>query len=292
MTAPRRTFPAGAAGHRYFFGDPVRLACLLSTGALVFLPEVPFLLTLVVVAAMQMAPVAMIWNASAPGWSHRWGRRARVGVAVSGLAMDFSNLSACAVTGGLLLVRHFNGIEVVRPLGVLAAGVCLLPDIRLCRWLLSGDPVERSRQLREGWFFRDPASLGAMLAAAVACLLDPVSLRFVTLSLAFLMTNALLVFADKHLAEIETSRHPGWPGLLLEREGRRLTACLLALALVPLRAGLGDRAAWYGTAILASFIVVPDLCRAAWMGLKALAGLFRGTPAAHAPATIVVLPRG
>jgi hypothetical protein len=291
MAVPRSPVPAEAARHRTLFEDPVRFACLAATGALVFMPEVPFLLTLFVVAVLQMAPVAMVAGAAAPGWSRRWGRPAREGVAVSGLATDFANLSACTVAGGLLLVRHFNGVEVVRPLGILAAGICLLPDIRLCRWLLSGDPAERSRQLREGWCFRDPAALGALLAAAVACLLDPVSLFFAMLSMAFLQTNTLLVFVDKHLSEIEPRRFPGWKGLFLEREGRRLASCLGALALVPLRAGLGDRAAFYGAAVLAAFIVVPDLVRAAWRGLKALGGLLRLTPVPVSPATIVVLPR-
>lgn len=285
------TVPPEAVRHRWLFEDPVRFGCLASAAALVFLPEVPFSLTLLVTAVLQMGPVAMVAGAASPGWSRRWGRRAREGVAVSGLASDFAALAASTVTGGLLLVRHFNGPEVVRPLGVLAAGICMLPDIRLCRWLLSGDPVERSRQLREGWFFRDPAALAALLAAAVACLMDPVSLRYAVLSMAFLQTNALLVFVDKHLPEVEARRFPGWRGLLLEREGRRLTACLMALALVPLRAGLGDRAAWTGAAAVAAFVGVPDLVRALRAVLRALAGLFRGAPAPATPATIVILPR-
>ncbi len=289
MAGSGRFFPEEATRHRYVFQDPVRLACLAATAAMVFLPDLPFFLTFMVVAAVQLAPLAMAWGAPAPGWSRRWGRPAREGVAVSGLAADFAGLSACTVVGGLLLVRHFNGAEVVRPLAVLAAGICLLPDIRLCRWLLSGDPAERSRQLREGWRFRDPAALGAMLAAGVACVLDPVSLTFAMLSLAFLQTNGLLVFVDKHLSEVEARRFPGWKGLFLEREGRRLTTCLAALALVPLRVGFGDRAAWTGAAALAASIAVPDLCRALGMGLRALAALFRVAPAS--PGTIVVLPR-
>jgi hypothetical protein len=288
MAVRSGALPPEAARHRTLFQDPVRFGCLAATGSLVFVPEIPFSLTLVVVAVLQMAPVAMVAGGAAPGWSRRWGRTAREGVAVSGLSMDFAGLSASTVVGALLLVRHFNGAEVVRPLGILAAGICLLPDIRLCRWLLSGDPAERSRQLRKGWSFRDPAALGALLAAGVACLLDPVSLLYLSLSMAFLQTNAFLVFVDKHLAEIEAGRFPGWAGLLLDREGRRLTACLGALALVPLRAGLGDRPAFTGAAALAAFIVVPDLVRALGLGVKALAGLFRGAPA---PATIVVLPR-
>ncbi len=291
MGRARGVDPWAAGRQPYILGDPVRFACLCAAAALVFMPEVPFLLTLTVVTALQLAPVAMLAGSAAPGWSRRWGRHAREGVAASSLAMDFARLSAGAVVGGLLLVRHFNGIEVVRPLGILAAGICLLPDIRLCRWLLSGDPVERSRRLRQGWFFRDPAALGALLAAGVACLLDPVSLLFAALSLAVLQVNALLVFVDKHLAEIEARRFPGWAALLLEREGRRLAACLGALALVPLRAGLGDRAAWTGAAILGAFVVVPDLLRAAWAGIRALAGLFRVTPGPATPSTIVVLPR-
>ncbi len=282
--------PAAASGHRYFFADPVRFACLAAGGMLLFIPEMPFHVTLLAVAAIQAAPVAMLWRSLSPGWSGRWGRRAREAVAVSELAMDFARLSACTVAGALLLVRHFNGAEVARPLGILLAGVCLLPDIRLCRWLLSGDLLERSRRLRAGWFFRDPASLGALMAGAVACLVDPVSLSFLTASLAFLQANAFLVFLDKHLSEVQARRFAGWAGLLLEAEGRRLAACLAALALVPLRAGLGDRVAWYGAGALAALVVVPDLCRGAWMALRAVAGLFRAAPAR--PTTMVVLPRG
>jgi hypothetical protein len=288
-----RTDPGRAHRHRYIIEDPVRFACLCAAAVLFFLPRAPFGLTLLVVAVTQLAPVAMAARAMEQGWSSRWGRGVHASVFASSLAMDFVNLAACTLVGALLLVRQFNGPEVIKPLAVLAAAVCFLPDVRLCRWLLAGDPSEASRQLREGYFWRDPIFWGATLTAGVACLLDAVSLRFVLLSLAFLQVNTILVIVDKYLPEVEASRFGGWKALLLEREGRRLWLCLAPLAVVPVRHFLGDRAAWWAAGLVAALIVLPDLARLAWAGLRALANCFRVTPAPNpaGPTTFIVMPR-
>lgn len=271
------------------FRDPMRLACLAASLLLVLAPEVPFALTLLSVAAVQTACVAMVMEGAAPGWSCRWGRGAREGVAASGLAMDFVRLLAAGAVGAALLARHFDGPGVPRSLGILAAVLCLVPDVPPLRGLLSGDPGERSRRIRRGWFFCDPASLAVLGAAAGICLLDARCLRYAVGSLVFLQTNALLVFLDKHLPEVEARRFPGWRGLLLEREGRRLAACLGALALVPARLSMGDRAGWMGAALLAAFVAGPGAVRAAGRILRRMAR-FPGPPA-PVPSTIVILPR-
>src|SRR6185295_20182063 len=100
--------------------------------------------------------------------------RVHTSVFASNLAMDFTNLSACTIIGALLLARHFNSVEVVKPLAILAVAICFLPDVRLCRWLLSGDPAEASRQLRHGTILRDPVLLGSLLATGVVSALDQI----------------------------------------------------------------------------------------------------------------------
>lgn len=281
--------PARISRHRYIFEDPIRFTCLCSAALLVFVREVPFALTLIVVLVTQLAPVAMMARASMPGWSRRWGRSVRESIVASNLSMDFVNLSACSVVGALLLVRHFNGAEVVRPLGILAGAICLAPDARLCRWVLAGDPVAASRRLRDGFNACDPVLLGAIAASATVCLLDPVSLLFVMLSLGLLQFNTLLVFLDKYVPEIETRRFSGWAAVVLEREARRVALCLAPLALVPLRLYAGDGASYYGAGAIAAAVVAPDLARASAMALRWGADLFRVTPAP--PATLIVLPR-
>jgi hypothetical protein len=278
-----------AVRHRYFFQDPLRVACLCSAASLAFLPDVPPILALLVVFVTQLAPIAMIARAWGPGWSRRWGRRVRESVMASSLALDFARLAACTAVGALLLVRLFNGMEVVRPLGILAAAVCLLPDVRLCRWLLSSDPIEASRQLREGYLVRDPALWGAMVASAAVLLMDPVSLLFVLLSLLILQVNTILVLVDKHLSEVEARRWTGASALLMEREGRRLMLVLAPLILVPVRLYGGDRAALYGAAAVVGAVLLPDALRLAWAALRAAGDLFRMTPAPAS--TYVVLPK-
>lgn len=277
--------------HRFVLEDPVRFACLCAVGALVLAPEIPFALTLLVVAAVQMAPILMAARAVEPGWSRRWGRFVHESVFASHLAMDFTHLASCSVVGALLLVRHFNGTEVVRPLAILGVGICLLPDIRLCRWLLAGDPMEASVRLREGYFYRDPVMLGSLLTAGVICALDATSLYFIMLAILFLQLNTLLVLFDKYLPEIEVGRWSGWKALLFEREGRRFLFCVAPLLLVPVRVYGGDRPALYGAAALAAAVALPDLLRMAWAGVRALFNAFRVTPAPSSPPTYIVLPK-
>jgi len=292
MGGSRVADPGRIHRHRYIIEDPIRFACLCATAVLFFLPRAPFALTLLVVAVTQLSAVAMAARAMEQGWSSRWGRGVHASVFASSLAMDFVNLAACTLVGALLLVRQFNGPEVLKPLAILAAAVCFLPDVRLCRWLLAGEPAEASEQLRHGYFWRDPVMLGALLTAAMACVLDAVSLRFVMLSLAFLQVNTLLVIVDKYLPEIETSRFGGWKALFLEREGRRLGVCLAPLAIVPLRHFMGDRAAWWAAGLVAAAVLLPDVARLAWAGVRAITNCFRVTPLPHpaGPTTFIVMP--
>jgi hypothetical protein len=282
--------PARSLRHRYIIEDPVRLLCLVSAAALLVVGDLPFWLTLSIVSVSQLAPVLMVWRTMEEGWSRRWGSKIHPAVFASSLSMDFSRLSACTIVGAMLLVRHFNGAEVIRPLAVLAAAVCFLPDIRLCRWLLADEPVKASRLLRESYALRDPVMLGTALAVTVACGLDRTSLRFVMYSMVFLQLNAILVLLDKYLPEIEVRRWPGTAGLLLEREGRRFWLCVSPLAIVPLRLYGGDRLAYGAAVLVGAAIVIPDLVRMAVAIGRALALMFRVAPAPR-PATYVVLPK-
>jgi hypothetical protein len=198
--------------------------------------------------------------------------------------MDLSTLAASTLIGALLLARLFGGAP--GPVALLAVGVCFLPDMRLCRLLLAGDPAAASRQLAAGWSFRDPVAWGAALTAAAVLALDPGSLAWVVLSLGLFQLNALLVLFDKYLPEIEA---PGWKGLLTDRDARRFAYSLWAVGLAPLRMALGDRAAFWGGAILGLAIVVPDLVRGALAAARGVAAMFRVTPVA--PATYVMLPK-
>ncbi len=276
--------------HRTLIEDPVRFGVLLSIAALLFMPEVPFILTLLVVGVSQLAPIMMAARAMDEGWSRRWGPKVHGAVFASSLSMDFTNLCACSVSGAMLLVRHFNGSEVLRPLAILGAAICFLPDVRVCRLLLAGEPVQATKQLQTGTSFRDPVLLGSILATAAVCLLDRTSLYFVMLSLGFLQANTLLVFVDKYLPEIEVRRWRGWVGMLLEREGRRFWLCLAPLALVPVRVFLGDRAAGYGAAAIGMVVLVPGLIQLLVAGCVRVGQMFRVTPPPP-PQTYVVLPR-
>ena len=275
--------------HRYIIEDPARFGCLCAAAALMFVQDIPFWMTLAVVGVTQLAPILMAARALEQGWSRRWGARVHTSIFASNLAMDFTNLAACSVIGALLLARHFNSVEVVKPLAILAVAVCFLPDVRLCRWLLSGDPVEASRQLRTGPVLRDPVMLASLLATTVVCALDRLSLQYFLLSLIFLQFNGMLVIVDKYLPEIESRFRSGWKALVLEREARRLWLTLAPLALLPLRLALGDAVAWCLAGVIAMIITLPDLYRLA-LGLVAFAGnLFKVTPAQ--PATYIVLPK-
>jgi hypothetical protein len=275
--------------HRYIIEDPARFGCLCAAAALLFVQDVPFWMTMAVVGVTQLGPILMAARALDQGWSRRWGPKVHSSVFASNLAMDFTNLSACTVTGALLLARHFNSVEVIKPLAILTVAICFLPDIRLCRWLLSGDPVEASRQLRHGPVLRDPVMLGALLATAVACALDRLSLQYFLLSLLFLQFNGMLVLVDKYLPEIESRYRAGWKALLLERESRRLWLTLAPLALLPLRLVLGDAVAWWCAGGIATLIVLPDLYRLSHGLVTSVVNLFKVTP--QPPATYIVLPK-
>jgi hypothetical protein len=274
---------------RTIIEDPARFGCLCAAAALLFVSDIPFWMTLAVVGITQLAPIMMAARALDQGWSRRWGPRVHPTVFASNLAMDFTNLAACTVVGALLLVRHYNGGEMVRPLALLTVAISFLPDIRLCRWLLSSDPIESSHQLRHGSILRDPVMLGVLLATGVIVVLDRGSLEFVFYSLLFLQFNALLVLVDKYLPEIESRTRSGWKTLLLEREGRRLWLTLAPLALVPLRLAAGDRFAYGAASAIVLTVVMPDLYRMTQSMVMAVVNMFRVTPVA--PATYVVLPK-
>lgn len=275
--------------HRTIIEDPARFGCLCAAAGLLFVSDIPFWMTLAVVGITQLAPIMMAARALEQGWSRRWGQRVHPTVFASNLAMDFTNLAACTVVGALLLVRHYNGSDLVRPLALLTVAISFLPDIRLCRWLLSSDAAESSYQLRHGSILRDPVMLGVLLATGVVVVLDRGSLEFVFYSLVFLQFNALLVLVDKYLPEIESRTRAGWKALVLEREGRRLWLTLAPLALVPLRLAAGDRVAWGAATAIALLVVMPDLFRLTQSMGSGVINMFRVTPAA--PATYVVLPK-
>lgn len=275
--------------HRSIVEDPARFACLCAAAALFFMPQVPFVLALLVILSTQLGPVLMAARALETGWSRRWGPKVHPSVFASSLSLDFATLAAGTVVGALLLVRYFNGAEVVRPLAVMAVAICFLPDIRLCRWLLAGDPVESSRKLRHGWSFQDPVMMTAGLSVGVVCVLDAGTLSFVMLSLALFGLPGAMVIVDKYLPEIEPTRLRGGWALAFDREARRLWITLAPLALVPLRVSMGDRAAAWGAALIGAAILVPDLLRLGGMAARGTANLFRVTPVQHA--TYVVLPK-
>jgi len=275
--------------HRTIIEDPARFGCLCAAAGLLFVADIPFWMTLAVVGVTQLAPIMMASRALEQGWSRRWGLRVHPAVYASNLAMDYTNLAACTVVGALLMVRHSGAPEAVRPLAILTLAISFLPDIRLCRWLLSSDPVESSQQLRHGTILRDPVMLGSLLATGVVCVLDRGSLEFVLYSLLFLQFNALLVIIDKYLPEIESAFRSRGKTLLLAREGRRLWLTLAPLALVPLRLAAGDRASWVGAAAILAMVVAPYLYRLALVLVTGVANLFRVTPAV--PATYIVLPK-
>lgn len=275
--------------HRTIIEDPARFGCLCAAAALLFVTEIPTWLTLAIVGVTQLAPVLMAARGLEVGWSRRFGMRVHPTVFASNLAMDYNNLAACTVTGALLLVRHFNGVDTVKPLAILTVALCFLPDIRLCRWLLASDPVESSRQLRHGSVLRDPVMLGSMLATGVVMVLDHGSLRYVLFSLIFMQFNSLLVLVDKYLPEIESPRHWGWKAFLLEREGRRLWLMLAPLALVPLRLAAGDSVAGWTAGAILTAMVLPDLYRMMSSLVGGFANMFKVTPAVRA--TYIVLPK-
>ena len=203
--------------------------------------------------------------------------------------MDFIHLSACAVTGAMLFVRMFNGPELLFPLGLLVAALCLLPEVRLCRLLLDGSPAGASRQLREGSFLRDPVMLGSLVACAIVCLMDTHSLTYLMISTGLLQFTAILVIVDKYLPEIESKRFSGVAAFFLEREARRLWICLAPLVLLPLRVLGGDVPAWWGAGVVAAIVMFPDLFRLGMAGSRRVGAFFQVTRTPQ-PATWIVLP--
>lgn len=272
--------------HRYVIEDPARFACLCAAAALLFMPYVPPVLILAAAGVTQLTAVMAAFRGARPGWSLAMGRSARPAMLASCLAMDAVTLSASVIVGALLLIRLFDdGPASLGPLGILAAAVCFLPDTRPCRWLLAADPAAASRQLRDGWSFRDPVSWGAAISTAVVCLIDVHTLFFVAVSLAAFHANAFLVVVDKYVSELGD----GLKGLLVEREGRRFLIALAPFGLVPLRFFGGERAALWGAGVVAAAIVLPDVFRLGVAAARAAASMFRVSPAP--PSTYVVLPR-
>lgn len=264
--------------HRFIIEDPGRFACLLAIAALTFMPRVPFSLTLLSTAVTQLVAVAVVWRGQRPGWSLDGGSRVKEAVFASSLAMDLSAICASTIVGALLLARLFDHTASVVPLGVLGVAVCFMPDVRLCRLMLAGDPGAAAAQLRDGWQFRDPTAWGALMTGAAACLIDAGSLHLAALSLLILHASAVLVLVDKYVPEV-LGPAGLWRRLATTRDGRRLLLVLSAVGLVPLRELGGDAAAWRGLAAMAAVVAAPDLWRLSLAGLRAASGMFRMTPA-------------
>jgi hypothetical protein len=273
-----------ALRHRFIVADPARFAGLCAAAGLFLLPETNFLVVLLIAGLTQFSALDILWRGRSPGWSAAGGRRVREAVYASSLAMDLTTLSVSTLAGALLLAKLFGGA--VGPLALLAAGVCFLPDVRLCRLVLAGDPQSASRQLRDGWSFRDPVAWGAALTGAAVLALDPASLAWVVLSLGIFHLNALLVLLDKYVPEIEGD---GWRALF-DREGRRLAVALAAVSLAPIRHFGGDGAATWTAGLIGAVLVLPDLARGVLAAARGVDAMFRVTP--PTPATFVVLPKG
>ncbi len=271
--------PSLALRHRSIFEDPARFLCLCSAVSLWLIPQVPFVLLLLVLLSLQAGAIRMALRGAGPGWSWEGGRRVHGAVYASVLSMDYAGLAAGTAAGALLLVRLFNGPEPVGALSALAAGVCLLPDVRLCRRLLSRDPVEATRQLREGAFYRDPVMLGTLLAAGTLILMDLETLAYVLASLLLFQAGPMLIFVDQYLPEMEVRRWSGAAALLLEREGRRILLPVGALLLAPLRLAGGEPVALGGLGLLLLGVLLPDLLRLAQGLFLWASNLLRVTPA-------------
>jgi hypothetical protein len=244
-------------------------------------------MTMAIVGVTQLGPVMMAARALDQGWSRRWGSKVHASVYASNLSMDFTSLSACTVIGALLLARHYGSVEVVKPLAILAMAICFLPDVRICRFLLSGDPVEASRQLRKGSILRDPVMLGAILATGVACAVDRVSLNYF-LGVAGLPAVQRAARARGQVPAGDRVHVQGGLEGAPVRSGRSPSLADLApLALLPL-AGLGDGVAW----CCAGLIVVRSRCRTSIASLSWCrpSALFKVTPSQpgdlHRPAEV------
>ena len=261
--------PARPATGRYFFFDPIRIAAMTCAVLLMFLPVAtpPLWLTIAAIAISQANGIAMIVGIIGRGWSLRWGRRGRQAVLASSLASDWTNTSVCTLVGAMLLLRHFGPPEMVLALGLLALGIGLLPDVRICRALLSPDLATASRTLSEGFFFRDPVKLGGLVALLILCTLDKDSLTFIFLSMALLQVNSVVILIDKYLTEIESGgtavgvRNPALR-MFFARDGQRILIMMLPFFFVPFRLAVGSVEARWTAGVVAALIVIPDLLRA------------------------------
>jgi hypothetical protein len=270
--------PSTALRHRYLISDPARFACLCAALALWWAPEVPLPLTLLVAGSLQVGALTMAVRSTRPGWTWEGGDRLHSLIFASSLCADFAALAAGTATGALLLIRHFNGPEPVGGLALLAAGVCLLPDIRLCRLWVPRDPFEAAQRLRDGAFFRDPVLMGCLIAAGGILAIEIETLFYLLGSLILFHLGPLALFLDQYLPEIEVRRWRGALALALERDGRRLLLPVAALMLVPVRLAGGDRLAWVAAGLLGLAILMPDVWRLLRSSWERGADLLRVTP--------------
>lgn len=264
--AERAQRPPGAAVAQqgYFFEDPIRFLCIVSAVLLMFLPAVPFWLIFLAVGVSQFNSIVMVARVFSrgriqgpPGGAHGryW--------TVQHLGTESFTLSACTLLGGLLLLRLFGPPEPAMALGALTIALALVPDIRVCRWMMPRDPFRANRALERGPFLRDPVKLGAILSAFILCMLDPDSVVYVLLSMLLLQSNALLVLIDKYAACVEWRREGH--RVPLTRDSWRVVLSVLPLGVLPLRALAGEEAGWYGAGAVAGLIVLPDLARLAYL---------------------------
>lgn len=256
----------GLPAQGYFYEDPIRFFTIVVAVLLMTVPAVPIWLVMAAVAVSQFNGLAMIVRVFRRGRIVHppGGARGRTWV-VQHLGAESSTLSSCTLLGGLLLLRLFGPPEPVVALGTLTIALALLPDIRVCKWVMPDDPFRANLRLERGTFLRDPVKLGAILSAFVLCMLDPDSVVFVLLSMALLQFNALVMMVDKYAAFVD------WTGAErrgaarwiapLTRDAWRVLLSILPLAILPLRAFAGDDAGWAGAGALLGFIVLPDLLR-------------------------------
>lgn len=253
---------------RYFFVDPIRLGAMACAVALMLVDRIPLWLVITGIALSQANGIAMIIGIIGRGWSMRWGRRGREAVLASSLAADWTNTSVCTLVGAMLLLRLYDGPpQMAFALGLLALGIGLLPDVRLCRALLSSDPAVASRTLSDGYFWRDPVKLGGLMALLILSTLDEVSLAFIFMSMALLQLNSVLILLDKYMTEIDNGgtavgfRHPAIR-MLLARDSQRVLIMMLPFFFVPFRLAVPAAEARWTAAAVGALIVIPDVLRA------------------------------
>lgn len=274
--------PARPVGPRYFFVDPIRIAAMTCAVFLMFVSAVPLWLTVAAIAVSQANGIAMIVGIIGRGWSLQWGRRGRAAVMASTLAADWTNTSVCTLVGAMLLLRMYGPPEMVLALGLLALGIGLLPDVRICRALLSTDLAAASRTLSEGVFFRDPVKLGGLIALLILCTLDHISLTFIFLSMALLQLNSVMIIMDKYVTELDGGgtavgfRNPALR-MLLARDGQRILIMMLPFFFVPFRLAVGPVEARWTAGIVAALIVIPGLLRAPGREIRAKSHLVTAT---------------